>query len=92
MTSLLDKASSEAEWGTPFILYGLEAMADADPAQAERLIVFLTDRPASSFKPAIVPRLGARDWGKRAIIALGRRTDLSGPFLKALNQGLTAGK
>lgn len=92
MTTLLDKASSESEWGTPAILYALEALADADSAQAERLIVFLADRPASGFKAAIVPRLNSRGWGKRAIIALAKRSDLPAPFSKALNQVLKAGK
>ncbi len=89
MTSLLDKANSESEWGTPGILYALEAMADADATQAERVVNFLIDRPSSALKTPIVPRLGARDWGKRAIIHLAKRTDLSVTFSKALNQAMT---
>ncbi|AVA23693.1 KAP family P-loop domain protein [Rhizobium sp. NXC24] len=92
MTTLLDKASSESEWGTPAILYALEATADADTAQAERLIVFLVERPASGYKPAIVPRLKVREWGKRAVVLLGKRSDLPAPFTKALNQALKEGK
>ncbi|NEI19772.1 hypothetical protein GUK30_10135 [Rhizobium leguminosarum] len=92
MTSLLDKASSESEWGTPSILYALEAIADADPAQAERLVNFLIERPSSALKTPIVPRLGAREWGKRAIVHLAKRTDLPLPFSKALNQEMTVKK
>jgi len=90
MTNLLDKASSETEWGTPAVLYALEAIADADSAQADRLVVFLVERPTSAYKAGIVPRLSVREWGKKAIVLLAQRSDLPAPLTKALKQAMRA--
>lgn len=67
-------------------------MADADATQAERLVNFLVERPSSALKTPIVPRLGAREWGEKAIVNLAKRTDLPLPFSKALNQEMKVKK
>jgi predicted KAP-like P-loop ATPase len=79
MTSLLDKANAETEWGTPPILYGLAVTAEADGVQADRLTVFFGNIPSSAIKPGLIPRLGTSEWGKDVLVALGKRTDLSLP-------------
>ena len=92
MTSLLDKASAEAEWGTPPILYGLTATAEADKVQADRLVVFFGNIPSSAIKTGLIPRLGTTDWGKAVLVAFGKRTNLSEPVSKAVNAALKEGK
>lgn len=92
MTSLLDKANAETEWGTPPILYGLAVTAEADGVQADRLTVFFGNIPSSAIKPGLIPRLGTSEWGKDVLVALGKRTDLSLPVSKAISAALKAGK
>ncbi|AWI55923.1 KAP family NTPase [Sinorhizobium fredii] len=92
MTSLLDKASAETEWGTPPILYALAAMAEADVVQAERLIVFFGNVHSSAIKTGLIPRLGTSEWGKKVLVGFGKRTDLSPPVSKAVNSELKGGK
>jgi len=92
MTSLLDKANAETEWGTPSILYGLAVVAEADHVQADRLTVFFGSIPSSAIKAGLIPRLEISEWGKRVLVALGKRTDLSPPVSKAVNGALKAGK
>ncbi len=92
MTSLLDKASAETEWGTPPILYGLSATAAADKTQAERLGVFFGNVASTAIKTGLIPRLGTTDWGKAVLIGFGKRNDLSEPVSKAVNAALKEGK
>lgn len=92
MTHLLDKASAEAEWGTPFILYGLAAMADADKTQASRLVVFFESVASTSLKPGLIPRLETSEWGRRVLIDFGQRSDLPVPVGKAVTSALNKGK
>jgi predicted KAP-like P-loop ATPase len=92
MRHLLDKASEETSWGTPDIFHGLTAVADADPTQAERLVVFLADLPSSAFKASLIPRLETSEWGQNTLIALGRRNDLPTPVEKAVRAALGKGK
>ncbi len=92
MTNLLDKANAETDWSSPAILYGLTVVADADRAQADRLTVFFGSIPSSAVKAALIPRLEPSEWGKRVIVALGKRNDLSGPVAKAVTAALKAGK
>lgn len=92
MTHLLDKASAEAEWGTPFILYGLAAVADADKTQASRLVVFFESVASTSLRSGLIPRLETSDWGKKVLIHFGQRSDLPGPVGKAVASALTKGK
>ncbi|MCQ1779415.1 KAP family P-loop domain protein [Neorhizobium galegae] len=92
MTNLLDKASAEAEWGTPPILYGLAAIAEADKVQADRLIVFFGNVSSSAIKTGLIPRLGTTEWGKAVLIGLGKRKDLSDPVSRAVGAALKEGK
>jgi predicted KAP-like P-loop ATPase len=92
MRHLLDKASEETSWGTPNIFHGLVAVADADPAQADRLVVFLAGIPSTALKASLIPRLETSEWGKSTLIALGRRTDLPQTVEKAVNSALGKGK
>lgn len=92
MTSLLDKASAETEWGTPSILYGLGAMAENDVVQAERLIVFFGNVPSSALKAGLIPRLATSEWGKKVIVGLAKRPDLPTTVSKAVAAELKAGK
>jgi predicted KAP-like P-loop ATPase len=92
MTSLLDKASAESEWGTPPILYGLGALAEADVMQAERLIVFFGNMPSSALRAGLIPRLGTSEWGKKVLVGLAKRSDLAETVSKAVNSALKAGK
>lgn len=92
MTGLLDKASSETEWGTPNILFGLEAMAEVDTVQAERLGVFLKDRPTASLRASIIPRLQQKPWGKTVLISWATRSDVVDPMKRGLAAVMKAGK
>ncbi|MBX4960557.1 KAP family NTPase [Rhizobium binae] len=91
MTHLVDKASEETVWGTPDILYGLAAVADADAAQAARLSVFFSGVASSALKPNLVVRLGTSEWGKQVLAAFNRRTDLPPPVARALNPAPSKG-
>lgn len=90
MTHLLDKASEETAWGTPDILHGLAAVADADVTQAGRLVVFLGGVPSSALKPSLIPRLGTSEWGKQTLAVFTKRNDLPATVANALNP--TSGK
>ncbi|WP_246665005.1 P-loop NTPase fold protein [Neorhizobium sp. P12A] len=92
MTHLLDKASEETAWATPDILYGLTAVADADPAQAARLVVFLGEVPSPALRASLIPRLETSTWGKQIIAALAKRSDLPAPVASAVNAALGKGK
>ena len=86
MDNLLERANSEKEWGLPPILFGLEALADADPVQAERLVTFLGDRPGSALKPGLIARVEAKPWAANLMEILEQRTDLGAPALKAVKK------
>ncbi|NQY00415.1 MAG: ATPase [Flavobacteriaceae bacterium] len=62
MDRLLAKAHQEQEWGTPPILDPCILIAQTDPAQAQRLVGFLKDRPAAQVKASIVPKLDGETW------------------------------
>ncbi|PCJ36300.1 MAG: ATPase [Cellvibrionales bacterium] len=62
MDRLLAKAHQEQEWGTPPILEPCILIAQSDPAQAQRLVDFLKDRPAAQVKASIIPKLDGEDW------------------------------
>ena len=86
MDNLLERANSEKEWGLPPILFGLEALADADPVQAERLVTFLGDRPGSALKPGLIARVEAKPWAPKLMEILEQRTDLGAPVSKAVKK------
>ena len=62
MDRLLDRARLEQEWGTPSILNACLATATADSSQGARLAAFLSERPVTQIKPAIVPKIANQSW------------------------------
>lgn len=62
MDRLLAKANQEHDWGAPAILDPCVLIAQIDAAQAQRLIVFLKDRPPAQVKASIVPKLDGETW------------------------------
>jgi predicted KAP-like P-loop ATPase len=84
MTKLLEKASSETNWGTPAVLWGLEALAAEDAAQASRVIAFLGGLPANSLTPGLIVRMRGKPWGNELIEIWQKRADLPATVAKAL--------
>jgi predicted KAP-like P-loop ATPase len=84
MTKLLEKASAEANWGTPTILWSLETLAAEDASLATRLIAFLSDLPATTLTAALAVRMRGKPGGTELIDLWGKRTDLPSPVAKAL--------
>jgi len=80
MDKLLQRASTESEWGTPDILWSLMAAATADSDLAKRLVVFLAGRSSESLKPQIVLRIADQDWAKEVLGEWHDRADLSKPM------------
>ena len=62
MDRLLEQARRFQEWGTPDILDACLAVADVDQSSADRLSVFLSQRPAAQLRPSIVPKVADRPW------------------------------
>lgn len=64
MERLLSVATKESDWGTPKILTALLVISELDATQAERLSVFLQDRPIQQIKANIVPKIRDKNWAK----------------------------
>lgn len=64
MDRLLDRARKEQEWGVPPVLEACLALAEADPAQGQRLAAFLGERPAAQVQANIIPKIADQPWAK----------------------------
>lgn len=62
MGALINTARAETAWGVPAILDALLAVADRDEGQAQRLVTFLCERPATQITAAIMPKIGDKTW------------------------------
>jgi predicted KAP-like P-loop ATPase len=76
MDKLLERSASETEWGTPDVLWGLSMAADADPDQARRMVVFLSNLASSSLTPPLIVRIRGSTWSNEALDEWRRRSDL----------------
>lgn len=85
MGALINNASAESSWGVPPILDALIAVANADPAQAQRLITFLCERQPDQLTAAIVPKIGQHSWSAR-VFEVWRERDLPGPVRNAIER------
>lgn len=85
MDQLLDRAAQEQVWGTPDILAACMEVAEADPAQGERLAEFLAGRPPAQVDPSIVPLLGDRAWAQPAL-EKWLRSNVGGPVKKTIEK------
>ena len=85
MDRVLERARQEQEWGTPPILTAALAIAEADPAQGERVAVFLRERPAAQITAAIVPKISDQPWAPSVYAAWSKNT-LAAPVKKAITQ------
>lgn len=85
MDQLLLQAAQEEEWGTPDILTACIELAEADPAQGERLASFLSERPLSQVEASIVPLLGDRAWAKSALDKW-HKSPVAGPVKRAIEK------
>ncbi|MBK3404193.1 hypothetical protein H0176_22305 [Methylorubrum populi] len=81
---LLERGASEAEWGTPDILWGLAMAAEADPDAAKRLVVFLSNLDSAALRPPIVPRIRDTAWGGEVMAEWRGRSDMSEQMKRVL--------
>lgn len=84
MDRLLEKANNEQEWGTPAILDACILIAQTDPTQAQRLVGFLKDRPASQIKAGIIPKLDGEMWVKDLFSFWSNDPDISQPVKNSI--------
>lgn len=84
MDRLLSKANQEQEWGTPPILDACMLIASSDSHQAQRLSVFLKERPASQIKPSIIPKIDGEDWSKTILSSWANNDEITQPVKKAI--------
>lgn len=85
MERLIGAATKESEWGTPSILTALLVIAELDTSQAERLSVFLQDRPIQQIKSNIVPKISDRSWANELFEVWLADDDLAEPVRKSIN-------
>ncbi len=64
MDRLLDRARKEQEWGVPPVIEACLVLAEADPAQGQRLAAFLGERPAAQVQANIIPKIADQPWAK----------------------------
>ena len=90
MDRLLEQARREQTWGVPDILDACLTLAEADPAQQERLATFLVHRPPTQIRPNIVPKIGDQPWATRVFDSWSRQQvspTVKGAITKRRNKG-----
>jgi predicted KAP-like P-loop ATPase len=85
MDRVLKSAEREQEWGTPPILDAALTIGAIDPAQGQRLAVFLKTRPGSALKPSIVPKIEDQPWSAELFAAWQQRPDVGITVKKAIS-------
>jgi len=83
MDRALEIARREQEWGAPAILDACIAVARADPSLGTRLAGFLSDRPPSQIKAAIVPKISDQTWATD-VFANWESKDVGAPVKRAI--------
>ncbi len=84
---VFDRASVEAHWGTPDILWSLECIAEADPVAGDRVVGFFRRVNSVAFSAPFFLRIRNSDWGQKLIADVRSRTDLPGPVQKVMTPG-----
>ncbi|GAB0082638.1 ATPase [Pseudomonas syringae pv. tomato] len=85
MDRLLDKASTEQEWGVPSILEALLVVAKLDGQQGLRLAAFLKERPPAQIQAGIVPKLTDEPWAK-SVYEYWLSAEVSSPVKAAIRK------
>jgi predicted KAP-like P-loop ATPase len=83
---VMDHARGVQEWGVPPILDACLTIARVDTSFADRLVAFLSERPASQITAAIVAKLSAESWSKKLFAAWGKlelKPSVKGAITKA---------
>lgn len=84
MEKLIVVANKETEWGSPKILTALLVIADLDSIQAERLSIFLQERPGHQIKASIVPQISGKNWSKDVFEVWEANDDVVGPVKQSM--------
>ncbi len=66
---VMDFARGIQEWGVPAILDACIVLARIEASFGDRLVAFLSERPASQVTPAIVAKLSPEAWSKKLFTA-----------------------
>lgn len=66
---ILDYARGIQEWGVPPVLDACIVLVRAEPSFGDRLVAFLSERPASQVTPAIVAKLSPERWSDKLFTA-----------------------
>lgn len=85
MDRLLDRASTEQEWGVPAILEALLVVAKLDGQQGLRLAAFLKERPPAQIQAGIVPKLTDEPWAK-SVYQYWLSAEVSSPVKAAIRK------
>lgn len=83
---IMDYARGIQEWGVPAILDACIVLARVEPSFGDRLVAFLSERPASQVTPAIVAKLSPETWSKKLFTAWSKaevKPSVKGAITKA---------